>query len=214
VSGGLHVKQGTPTTGNTLLFLGSRQHHSAISSLQAAMILFRLGAKPRNTTSFLCFHSSQQQRRMREITAGPGTWRSAGVDFQSSSTGAIASACHPMCLQNDLAKGQPDMMWSAVSSGAPQMSRSAFWRMCLRRRDVLHWIRLLVRSHPKNLTRGGAKLRQTKSKAGHVCSPRMDALLIKPDRSLWSSVSKLQYLSSGADVKVTSLRSCVSRASS
>jgi hypothetical protein len=152
---------------------GILQAQERADSLQATTRWSMFGCSPRKTTSFLCFQISQQQSRM--VGWAMSGWTLGGVWVsQSSAIGAILSGFHPIRLQKLLTKLHSEKMWSAVSSACPQISQVASWRMVLVTRAVLQLILFFVSSQAKNLTLGGAKLRQRNLKEGHGCSFLVD----------------------------------------
>lgn len=96
------------------LFRGRRHLHSFADYRQTAIRRPWSGAISLKTTSWRCFHSSQQMRSRRVAWADRGMLTDA-VDSHICWTSATSSILHPILLQNSLAKGQPLIMWSAVS---------------------------------------------------------------------------------------------------
>jgi hypothetical protein len=117
--------------------LGTRHSQRAAVFLQVASSLSTLGAIPLKTTSWRCFQSSQQQRRRKVEAASRGApW---GVLVSQSLWTSLG--CHPILLQKERAKEQPDTMWFVSSSWLLQSSQVAsggsrpfFSRL------ALHWI--------------------------------------------------------------------------
>lgn len=95
--------------------LGGRHCHKLAVGLQVATSLSTPGVKPRNTTSCLCFYSSQQHRRMRLETATGGI-PSGALVFHRPSTGATLFARQTIFSQKLQVKMHFEMMWSASSS--------------------------------------------------------------------------------------------------